>query len=75
MELERPRRMELLYTPKHELAKMMRENSLTAEEVVFLFASNKLSVLDIRVNAPAICDRLLGRFLKQSAPAAVTLAA
>ena len=66
MELERPRKMELLHTPKLELAKMMRENAVTAEEVVFLFYSNKLTAFDIRINAPAICDRLLGTFLKQS---------
>lgn len=68
MELERPRRMELLHTPKSELAKMMRENSVTADEIVFLFYSNKLSTFDIRMNAPNICDKLLNMFLKQSQP-------
>lgn len=66
MELERPRKMELLHTPKSELAKMMRENAVTAEEVIFLFNSNKLTTFDIRMNAPGICDKLLNTFLKQS---------
>lgn len=66
MELERPRRMELLHTPKSELARMMRENAVTVEEVVFLFYSNKLTTFDIRTNAPTICDKLLGMFLKQA---------
>jgi hypothetical protein len=66
MELERPRKMELLHTPKSELARLMRENAVTAEEVVFLFYSNKLTAFDIRINSPAICDKLLGMFLKQS---------
>ena len=73
MELERPRRMELLHTPKSELAKMMRENSLTADEVVFLFYSNKLTTFDIRMNAPGICDKLLNTYLKQSQPAVGTV--
>jgi hypothetical protein len=60
--------MELLHTPKSELAKMMRENSVTADEIVFLFYSNKLSTFDIRMNAPNICDKLLNMFLKQSQP-------
>lgn len=68
MELERPRKMELLHTPKAELARMMRENAVNAEEVVFLFYSNKLSTFDIRMNAPGICDKLLNTFLKQSQP-------
>lgn len=68
MELERPRKMELLHTPKSDLAKMMRENAVTAEEVVFLFYSNKLTTFDIRMNAPGICDKLLNTFLKQSQP-------
>lgn len=66
MELERPRKMELLHTPKSELAKMMRDNAVTADEVVFLFYSNKLTSFDIRMNAPGICDRLLSTYLKQS---------
>ena len=66
MELERPRRMELLHTPKSELAKLMRENAVTPDEIIFLFYSNKLSTFDIRMNAPNICDKLLSMFLKQS---------
>jgi hypothetical protein len=66
MELERPRKMELLHTPKSELAKMMRENAVTPDEVIFLFYSNKLTTFDIRINAPGICDKLLAMFLKQS---------
>jgi len=60
--------MELLHTPKAELARMMRENAVNAEEVVFLFNSNKLSTYDIRMNAPGICDKLLSTFLRQSQP-------
>ena len=67
MEIQRPRKMELLYTPKSELSRLMRENSVTAEEIVFLFHSNKLSAFDIRMNAPSICDRLLDAMLKHSA--------
>ena len=66
MELERPRKMELLHTPKNELAKMMRENSLTSDEVVFLYASNKLTAGDIRMNSPSICDKLLNTLLRQT---------
>jgi hypothetical protein len=58
--------MELLHTPKSELAKLMRENAVTADEIVFLFYSNKLSTFDIRMNAPNICDKLLSMLLKQS---------
>ena len=65
MELERPRTMELLHTPKSELARLMRENAVNAEEIVFLFYSNKLTTFDIRMNAPAVCDKLLNTFLKQ----------
>ncbi|MCI0560282.1 MAG: hypothetical protein MN733_17490 [Nitrososphaera sp.] len=65
MELERPRKMELLYTPKSELAKLMRENSLTLDEVMFLHSSNKVSTLDIRTNAPSICDKLLNMVLRR----------
>jgi hypothetical protein len=46
---------------------MMRENSLTVEDVIFLFASNKLAPPDIRMNAPTICDKLLTMFLRQMA--------
>jgi hypothetical protein len=46
---------------------MMRENSLTVEDVTFLFASNKLAPADIRMNAPTICDKLLTMFLRQMA--------
>ena len=52
---------------------MMRENSLTADEVVFLFYSNKLTTFDIRMNAPGICDKLLNTYLKQSQPVAGTV--
>jgi len=67
MELERPRKMELLHTPKSELLRLMRENSLTVDEVVFLFGSNKVATADIRMNAPTICDKLLTMFLRQAA--------
>jgi hypothetical protein len=67
MELERPRKMELLHTPKSELLRLMKENSLTVDEVVFLFGSNKVATADIRMNAPTICDKLLTMFLRQSA--------
>jgi hypothetical protein len=46
---------------------MMRESSLTLEDVIFLFESNKLVAADIRMNAPAICDKLLTMFLRQTA--------
>jgi hypothetical protein len=36
MEFEGPRKMELLHTPKSELLKLTRENSLTLEEVISL---------------------------------------
>jgi hypothetical protein len=65
MELTRPRKMELLHTPKLDLLRMMRENSLTVEDVIFLFASNKLSTADIRMNSPTICDKLLTMFFRQ----------
>jgi len=65
MELERPRKMELLHTPKSEVLKLMSENSLTVDEVVFLFGSNKLATADIRLNAPTIYDKLLTMFLHQ----------
>ena len=70
MELERPRKMELLHTPKSDVLKLMRENSLTVDEVVFLFGSNKLATADIRMNAPTICDKLLTMFLRQAGKAA-----
>jgi len=41
----------------------MRENSLTDDEVVFLYGSNKVATADIRMNAPTICDKLLTMFL------------
>lgn len=66
MELTRPRKMELLHTPKLDLLRMMRENSLTLDDVTFLFASNKLVAADIRMNAPTICDKLLTMFLRQT---------
>jgi hypothetical protein len=65
MELTRPRKMELLHTPKLDLLRMMRENSLTVEDVIFLFASNKLSTADIRMNSPTMCDKLLTMFFRQ----------
>jgi hypothetical protein len=65
MELTRPRKMELLHTPKVDLLRMMRENSLTVEDVIFLFASNKMSTADIRMNSPTICDKLLTMFFRQ----------
>jgi hypothetical protein len=46
---------------------MMRESSLTLEDVIFLFESNKLVAADIRMNAPTICDKLLTMFLRQTA--------
>jgi hypothetical protein len=67
MELTRPRKMELLHTPKLDLLRMMRENSLTLDDVIFLFASNKLVAADIRMNAPTICDKLVTMFLRQTA--------
>jgi hypothetical protein len=66
-QLERSRRMELLHTPKLDLLRMMRENSLTIEEVIFLFGSNKLATADIRMNSPSICDKLLTMFFRQMA--------
>lgn len=67
MELERSRKMELLHTPKLDLLRMMRENSLTVEEVIFLFGSNKVATADIRMNSPSICDKLLTMFFRQIA--------
>jgi hypothetical protein len=67
MELTRPRKMELLHTPKLDLLRMLRENSLTIEDVIFLFASNKLAPIDIRMNAPSICDKMLTIFLREMA--------
>ena len=64
MELERPRRMELLYTPRSELAKMMKENSILPEELIFLFSSNKITPAEIRMNAPLLNDKLLMLLLK-----------
>ena len=64
MEPERPRKMELLHTPKNELAKMMRENSINVDEALFLFESNKVAPGDIRTNSPSLCDKLLGVLLK-----------
>ncbi|HEX7031680.1 MAG TPA: hypothetical protein VF172_01650 [Nitrososphaera sp.] len=76
MGLERTRKMELLHTPKFEVLRLLKENSLTIDEVVFLFDSNKLGTADIRINAPTICDKLLAMFLrqtvKQQAAASVT---
>jgi hypothetical protein len=58
--------MELLHTPKLDLLRMMREDSLTLEDVIFLFASNKIVAGDIRMNAPTICDKLLTMCLHQT---------
>src|SRR5438876_12336649 len=66
MELERPRKMELLHTPKSELQRVMRENSLTVDEVVFLFGSNKVATAHIRMNAPTIRDKLLTMFFRRA---------
>ncbi len=67
MELERPRKLELLHTAKSEPIRLMREISMTLGEVVFLFGSNKVAAADIRINAPTICDKLLTIFLRQAA--------
>lgn len=67
MGLERSRKMELLHTPKLDLLRMMRENSLTVDEVIFLFGSNKVATADIRMNSPSICDKLLTMFFRQIA--------
>jgi hypothetical protein len=66
MELKRPRKMELLHTPKSELLNLLNENSLTVNEVVFLLESNKLTTADIRLNAPTICEKLLTMFLRHT---------
>ena len=68
MELARPRKMELLHTPKLDLLRMMRENSMTVDDVIFLFTSNKIAPADVRMNAPTICDKMLAMFLRQMAP-------
>jgi hypothetical protein len=73
MELERPRKMELLHTPKSELQRIMKENSVTMDEVVFLFMSNKVTAADVRMNAPTICDKLLTMFLRQAAKQATSV--
>ncbi len=57
--------MELLHTPKIELVRMMKENSLTVEDVVFLYSSNKVAPADVRMNAPSLCDKLLAMLLRQ----------
>jgi hypothetical protein len=67
MELTRPRKMELLHTPKLDLLRTLRENSLTIEDVIFLFASNKLAPIDIRMNAPTLCDKMLTILLREMA--------
>ena len=64
MDSQRPRKMELLHTPKSELAKMMRENAIDIDDALFLCASNKVIPGDIRANAPSLCDRLLRILLK-----------
>ena len=37
---------------------------------MFLFESNKLATVDIRMNAPSICDELLTMFLRVARKAA-----
>ena len=71
MELERPRKMELLYTPKSELLRLMRENSVTIDEIIFLFGSNKIAASDVRMNSPTICDKLLNMFLRETSKPAI----
>ena len=64
--------MELLHTPKLDLLRMMRESSLTVEDVIFLFVSNKLVAADIRMNSPTICDKLLTMFLRETSSTQAT---
>ena len=64
MALERSRKMELLYTPRSELTKMMKENSVSAEELIFLSSSNKVTPAEIRMNAPTLNDKLVALLLK-----------
>ena len=64
MDPQRPRKMELLHTPKAALVKMMRESAIDIDDALFLCASNKLVPADIRANSPILCDRLLGTLLK-----------
>ncbi len=64
MDPQRPRKMELLHTPKTELAKMMRENAIDVDDALFLCASKKVIPADIRANSPSLCDRVLGTLLK-----------
>lgn len=66
MEENRPRKMELLHTPKSELIRLMRENSVSLDEIIFLFVSNKLGAGDIRMNAPTTCDKLLTTYMRES---------
>lgn len=65
MELERQRQLELLHTPKSELKRMMMQNSLNVDEMIFLYMSNKINATDIRTYAPSICDKLLSAYLRQ----------
>jgi len=65
MELERQRQMELLHTPKSEIKRMMAQDSLNMNEIVFLCISNKVNAIDIRTLAPAVCDKLLSEYLRQ----------
>jgi|GEM_PF-5935614 hypothetical protein len=58
--------MELLHTPKADLVRLMRENSLDIDEVVFLAASNKLNASDVRLYAPSVCDKMLNIMLRQA---------
>lgn len=64
--LDRPRKLELLHTPKAELARMMRENSINIDEMTFLFSSNKINVADIRLHSPSICDKLVSTLLRHA---------
>ena len=63
--LERPRKMQLLHTPKAELGRQMIENSLNTDEIVFLAASNKLTASDIRLYSPSTCDKMVNSYLRQ----------
>ena len=64
--IERSRKMELLHTPKAELVKLMRENSIDINEMVFLAASNKLTASDVRLHSPSTCDKMINIILRQA---------
>ena len=63
--IERPRQMELLYTPKAGLITMMKDNALSIDELLFLAASKKLAATDIRLHCPVLCDKMLATYLRQ----------